>query len=87
MGPSPLRLRQVHEYVQQLDESSRQELKRYWMMKEHQRREYLRGLSQEQRQQEERRQQEARQKRAHHPRINHPVRLPSQLGRAPSQRF
>uniref|UniRef100_H3CBP9 Nucleobindin 2 n=1 Tax=Tetraodon nigroviridis TaxID=99883 RepID=H3CBP9_TETNG len=62
----------VNQHVEQLDESRRQEYKRYQMMKEHERREYLRALSQEQRQQEEERRQEARRKQADHPRINHP---------------
>ncbi|CAF90312.1 unnamed protein product, partial [Tetraodon nigroviridis] len=70
--PGP-QVEQVNQHVEQLDESRRQEYKRYQMMKEHERREYLRALSQEQRQQEEeRRQQEEERKQADHPRINHP---------------
>lgn len=64
----------MSKHVEQLDESRHEEVKRYQMMKEHERRENLKSLSQEQRQEEERRYQEARLKHAEHPRINHPVR-------------
>lgn len=60
--------------MEQLDESQRQEVKRYQMMKEHERREYLRSLSKEQRREEEQRHQEAKLKHTAHPKLNHPVR-------------
>lgn len=72
--PSGLCLRQINKHVEQLDESRRQDLKRYQMMKEHERREYLKSLKEEKRQEEQQRYQEAELKHADHPRINHPVR-------------
>lgn len=60
--------------MEQLDESRRDEFKAYQMMKEHERRAYLKSLSEEERLKEEQRDQEIKQKHGNHPKINHPVR-------------
>lgn len=65
---------QLNKHVEQLDESRREEAKRYYMMKEHERREYVKSLSEEQRRVEEQRHRAAKLKRANHRKINHPVR-------------
>ncbi|CAF95138.1 unnamed protein product, partial [Tetraodon nigroviridis] len=49
-----------------------EEFKRYEMLKEHERREYLRSLDQEKREQEEKRLQELREKHRQHPKVNAP---------------
>ncbi|KAG7249360.1 hypothetical protein CRUP_012382, partial [Coryphaenoides rupestris] len=48
------------------------EFKRYEMLKEHERREYLRGLDQEKREQEEKRMQDLKFKHRQHPKVNVP---------------
>lgn len=60
--------------MEQLDESRHEEVKRYLMMKEHERREYVKSLGEEHRQEEEQRYQAVKLKRANHRKINHPVR-------------
>lgn len=44
------------------------------MLKEHERREYLKGLDQEKREREEKRLQELKEKHRQHPKVNAPVR-------------
>lgn len=44
------------------------------MQKEHERREHLKGLSEEERRKEEQRYEEMKKKHAEHPKINQPVR-------------
>ena len=51
------------------------------MLKEHERREYLRGLDQEKREEEEKRMEELKDKHRHHPKVNVPVS--KALGRWP----
>lgn len=43
------------------------------MLKEHERREYLKGLDQEKREKEEKRMQELKEKHHQHPKVNAPV--------------
>lgn len=45
------------------------------MMKEHERREYLKTLNEEKRKEEESRFEEMRKKHENHPKVNHPVRI------------
>lgn len=45
------------------------------MLKEHERREYLKGLDQEKREKEEKRMQEMKEKHRQHPKVNAPVSL------------
>lgn len=45
------------------------------MMKEHERRERLKGMSGEERRREEQHHEEMKKKHAEHPKVNHPVRL------------
>lgn len=49
------------------------------MLKEHERREYLKGLDQEKREREEKRLQELKEKHRQHPKVNAPVRTCSML--------
>lgn len=49
------------------------------MLKEHERREYLKGLDQEKREREEKRMQELKEKHRQHPKVNAPVRSQQHL--------
>lgn len=51
------------------------------MMKEHERRERLKGMSEEERRKEEQRYEELKKKHAEHPKVNHPVGLTPQFYR------
>ncbi|XP_066439809.1 nucleobindin-2 isoform X3 [Eleutherodactylus coqui] len=58
--------------LENYDKEHHEEFKRYEMMKEHERREYLKGLDEETRQREEARYEEMKRKHKEHPKINHP---------------
>lgn len=60
--------------LENYDAERHEEFKRYEMLKEHERREYLKGLDQEKREREERRMQELKEKHRQHPKVNAPVR-------------
>ena len=45
------------------------------MMKEHERREYLKTLTEEKRKEEESKFEEMKKKHGNHPKVNHPVRI------------
>lgn len=63
--------------LENYDAERHEEFKRYEMLKEHERREYLKGLDQEKREREERRLQELKEKHRQHPKVNAPVRAPA----------
>ncbi|XP_059926224.1 nucleobindin-1 isoform X3 [Gadus macrocephalus] len=58
--------------LENYDAERHEEFKRYEMLKEHERREYLRGLDQEKREAEEKRMEELKDKHRHHPKVNVP---------------
>ncbi|XP_015193708.1 nucleobindin-2 [Lepisosteus oculatus] len=58
--------------LENYDKERHEEFKRYEMMKEHERREHLRTLDEENRQKEEEHYEELKKKHADHPKINHP---------------
>nr|BBB06260.1 nucleobindin 2 peptide [Microhyla ornata] len=58
--------------LENFDKERHEEFKRYEMMKEHERREYLKTLDEEQRRREEARYEEMKQKHKDHPKLNHP---------------
>nr|XP_020461046.1 nucleobindin-2-like isoform X2 [Monopterus albus] len=58
--------------LENYDAERHEEFKRYEMLKEHERREYLKGLDQEKREREEKRMQELIEKHRQHPKINAP---------------
>uniref|UniRef100_A0A3Q2P097 Nucleobindin-1 n=1 Tax=Fundulus heteroclitus TaxID=8078 RepID=A0A3Q2P097_FUNHE len=58
--------------LENYDAERHEEFKRYEMLKEHERREYLKGLDQEKRDQEEKRLQELKEKHRQHPKVNAP---------------
>uniref|UniRef100_A0A3Q3XEC8 EF-hand domain-containing protein n=1 Tax=Mola mola TaxID=94237 RepID=A0A3Q3XEC8_MOLML len=58
--------------LENFDRSRHEEFKRYEMMKEHERRERLKGMSEEERRKEEQRYEELKKKHAEHPKVNHP---------------
>ncbi|KAM9301853.1 nucleobindin-2 [Gastrophryne carolinensis] len=58
--------------LENFDKEHHEDFKRYEMMKEHERRERLRNLDEEQRKQEEARQEEMKRKHRDHTKINHP---------------
>lgn len=60
--------------LENYDAERHEEFKRYEMLKEHERREYLKGLDQEKRDKEEKRMQELMEKHRQHPKVNAPVR-------------
>lgn len=60
--------------LENYDAERHEEFKRYEMLKEHERRQYLKGLDQEKREEEERRLRELQEKHRQHPKINAPVR-------------
>lgn len=59
--------------LENYDAERHEEFKRYEMLKEHERREYLKGLDQEKREREEQRMQELKEKHRQHPKVNAPV--------------
>lgn len=62
--------------LENYDAAHHEEFKRYEMMKEHERREYLKSLDEEKRREEEARFEELRKKHMEHPKVNVPVRDP-----------
>ncbi|XP_030586465.1 nucleobindin-2 [Archocentrus centrarchus] len=58
--------------LENFDKERHDEFKRYEMMKEHERRERLKNLSEEDRKREEQHYEEMKQKHANHPKVNHP---------------
>uniref|UniRef100_A0A6Q2WVL5 NUCB1-like N-terminal domain-containing protein n=1 Tax=Esox lucius TaxID=8010 RepID=A0A6Q2WVL5_ESOLU len=58
--------------LENYDAERHEEFKRYEMLKEHERREYLKGLDQEKREKEERRMEELKEKHRKHPKVNAP---------------
>lgn len=60
--------------LENYDAERHEEFKRYEMLKEHERREYLKSLDQEKREKEERRIAELKEKHRQHPKVNAPVR-------------
>ncbi|XP_053707037.1 nucleobindin-1 isoform X2 [Synchiropus splendidus] len=58
--------------LENYDAERHEEFKRYEMLKEHERREYLKGLDQEKREKEEKRLQELKEKHQKHPKVNAP---------------
>lgn len=60
--------------LENYDAERHEEFKRYEMLKEHERREYLKSLDQEKREKEEKRIEELKDKHRQHPKINAPVR-------------
>lgn len=59
--------------LENYDAERHEEFKRYEMLKEHERREYLKSLDQEKREREEKRLQELKEKHSQHPKVNAPV--------------
>lgn len=60
--------------LENYDAERHEEFKRYEMLKEHERREYLKSLDQEKREKEEKRIEELKEKHRKHPKVNAPVR-------------
>lgn len=60
--------------MENYDKARHDEFKKYEMMKEHERREYLKTLDEEKRHQEESKHEEMKKKHGDHPKVNHPVR-------------
>lgn len=58
--------------LENYDKTRHDEFKRYEMMKEHERREYLKTLNEEKRKEEEMKFQEMKKKHENHPKVNHP---------------
>ncbi|XP_063800151.1 nucleobindin-2 [Pseudophryne corroboree] len=58
--------------LENYDKERHDEFKRYEMLKEHERREYLKSLDEEKRKEEEARYEEMKKKHKEHPKINHP---------------
>lgn len=58
--------------LENYDKSRHEEFKKYEMMKEHERREYLKTLDEEKRRQEESKFEEMKKKHSNHPKVNHP---------------
>lgn len=59
--------------LENYDKTRHEEFKKYEMMKEHERREYLKTLDEEKRHQEEAKYDEMKKKHGDHPKVNHPV--------------
>lgn len=59
--------------LENYDAERHEEFKRYEMLKEHERREYLKSLDQEKREREEKRMEEMKEKHRQHPKVNAPV--------------
>lgn len=60
--------------LENYDKERHDEFKRYEMMKEHDRREHLKTLGEDERRKEEEHYEEMRKKHADHPKVNHPVK-------------
>lgn len=73
VAEASLCLAQATKDLENYDAERHEEFKRYEMLKEHERREYLKGLDQEKREQEEKRLQELKEKHRQHPKVNAPV--------------
>ncbi|XP_030894069.1 nucleobindin-2 [Leptonychotes weddellii] len=58
--------------LEHYDKTRHEEFKKYEMMKEHERREYLKTLNEEKRKEEESKFEEMRKKHENHPKVNHP---------------
>uniref|UniRef100_U3FBZ2 Nucleobindin-2 n=1 Tax=Micrurus fulvius TaxID=8637 RepID=U3FBZ2_MICFL len=58
--------------LENYDKAHHEEFKKYEMMKEHERREYLKTLDEEKRHQEEAKYEEMKKKHSDHPKVNHP---------------
>ncbi|XP_028588452.2 nucleobindin-2 isoform X1 [Podarcis muralis] len=58
--------------LENYDKTRHEEFKKYEMMKEHERREYLKTLDEEKRRQEEAKYEELKKKHSNHPKVNHP---------------
>ncbi|XP_053138805.1 nucleobindin-2 isoform X2 [Hemicordylus capensis] len=58
--------------LENYDKTHHEEFKKYEMMKEHERREYLKSLDEEKRRQEESKYEEMKKKHGNHPKVNHP---------------
>lgn len=65
-------IRSATKDLENYDKSHHDEFKRHEMMKEHERRERLRNMSEEDRRREEQRYEELRRKHAKHPKVHHP---------------
>lgn len=61
--------------LENYDKERHDEFKKYEMMKEHDRREHLKTLDEDERKKEEEHYEEMRKKHADHPKVNHPVSL------------
>ncbi|MEJ1273928.1 nucleobindin 2 [Cricetulus griseus] len=59
--------------LEQYDRTRHEEFKKYEMMKEHERREYLKTLNEEKRKEEESKFEEMKRKHENHPKVNHPL--------------
>uniref|UniRef100_A0ACB8EW14 Nucleobindin-1 n=1 Tax=Sphaerodactylus townsendi TaxID=933632 RepID=A0ACB8EW14_9SAUR len=60
-------------HLENFDADHHNEFKRYEMLKEHERREYLKSLDEEKRREEEARFEELKKKHKEHPKVNAPV--------------
>lgn len=67
-------LSQATKDLENYDAAHHEEFKRYEMMKEHERREYLKSLDEEKRREEEAHFEELKKKHKEHPKVNVPVR-------------
>ncbi|KAE8606012.1 hypothetical protein XENTR_v10010567 [Xenopus tropicalis] len=67
-----LLIRTATKDLENYDKTRHDEFKRYEMMKEHERREYLKTLDEEKRKEEEEKYEEMKKKHREHPKINHP---------------
>lgn len=72
--PSNLFFSQATKDLESYDAERHEEFKRYEMLKEHERREYLKSLDEEKREKEEKRLEELKEKHRQHPKVNAPVR-------------
>lgn len=59
--------------LENFDKERHDEFKKYEMLKEHERRERLKGMSEEDRKKAEQHYEEMKKKHANHPKVNHPV--------------
>lgn len=83
MTKASFSLVQATKDLENYDAERHEEFKRYEMLKEHERREYLKGLDQEKRDKEEKRMQELMEKHRQHPKVNAPVRTYARRHRQP----
>lgn len=68
-------MQQATKDLENYDKERHDEFKRYEMMKEHDRREHLKTLDEDERKKEEEHYEEMKKKHADHPKVNHPVSL------------